>query len=185
MNKGIQLHVKGGGLVVTLDPDQDPAIYNMNPKPDVIFWGERVFLIDPKTRWPSGIAVRYEEICVIHAFTMSVVTPTPLVDRSARVLTDGSPETPDHREIDPATGMQKAYVVLSAEERAKGFARHVRRSYVHQKCGNTTTMNHAIAETYARDPKFYDGTFCATCKEHFPIGENGEFVWEDGSKVGS
>ena len=39
------------------------------------------------------------------------------VDRNARVLTDGSPVTPDHREIDPATGQQKGYVVLSAEER--------------------------------------------------------------------
>lgn len=36
-------------------------------------------------------------------------------------LTDGSPVTPDHREIDPKTGMQKGYVVLSDEERAKGF----------------------------------------------------------------
>jgi len=54
---------------------------------------------------------------------------------STRTLTDGSPVTPDHREIDPATGMQKAYVVLSADERAKGFVRPVRRTYVHQKCG--------------------------------------------------
>jgi hypothetical protein len=53
------------------------------------------------------------------------------VDRSARTLSDGSPETPDHREINPDTGQQKGYVVLSAEERAKGFVRPVRRSYVH------------------------------------------------------
>ena len=66
-------------------------------------------------------------------------------------LTDGSPVTPDHREIDPKTGMQKGYVVLSAEERAKGFVRPVRRSYVHVGCGTVTTMGRALAETYARD----------------------------------
>lgn len=92
-------------------------------------------------------------------------------------LTDGTPVTPDHREIDPSTGMQKGYVVLSAEERAKGFVRPVRHSYVHDKCGSVTTMGTALAETYARDPKFYSGTFCTTCRAHFPVGENGEFIW--------
>lgn len=103
-----------------------------------------------------------------------------------RTLTDGSPVTPDHREINPATGMQKAYVVLSAEERAKGFVRPVRRSYVHQKCGTVTTMGQALAETYARQPTFYSGTFCVGCKAHFPVGEDGEFRW-DGTdeKVGT
>ena len=96
---------------------------------------------------------------------------------SDRTLTDGSPVTPDHREIDPATGMQKGYVVLSAAERAKGFVRPVRRSYVHDTCGATTTMGHALAETYAREPDFYSGTFCATCRAHFPVGADGEFVW--------
>ena len=101
-------------------------------------------------------------------------------------LTDGSPVTPDHREINPMTGMQKGYVVLSEEERAKGFVRPIRRSYVHTKCGCLTTMGQALAETYARDPYFYSGTFCAGCKAHFPVGEDGEFVW-DGTdeKVGT
>lgn len=65
-------------------------------------------------------------------------------------LTDGSPVTADHRDIDPATGQQRGYVVLSAEERAKGFVRPVRQSYVHQTCGGVTTMGLALAETYAR-----------------------------------
>ena len=144
-------------------------------------------------------------------------------------LTDGSPVTPDHREIDPRTGQQKAYVVLSEDERAKGFARPVRRSYRHVgppapsglrdltadeherydqfgyakfeeygpdrspitgkfwtqadldrlgKCGVVTTMGQALAETYARDPSFYSGTFCCRCGTHFPVGESGEFVWD-------
>lgn len=107
------------------------------------------------------------------------------VDRTARTLADGSPVTEDHRELKP-NGQQKDYVVLSAEERAKGFVRPVRRSYIHQKCGTLTTMSQAIAETYARDPYFYSGTFCCGCSQHFPVGEDGEFVWADsGQKVGT
>lgn len=109
-----------------------------------------------------------------------------MTDKPKTTLTDGSPVTPDHREIDPRTGMQKGYVVLSAEERAKGFVRPVRRSYVHEKCGTVTTMGVALAETYARDPGFYSGTFCCGCGSHFPVGENGEFTWDGtAEKVGT
>ncbi len=161
--------------------------------------------------------------------------------RSKVTLTDGRPVYPEHREL-KENGQQRDYVVLSAEERAKGFMRPVRRTYVHvlpplplglieltdeQKewtagryakyepygpdhpkrkagssatgrfwtqedidrhtrgCGAATKMSDAIAETYARDPKFYSGTFCVACGEHYPVGEHGEFVWEDGSKVGT
>jgi hypothetical protein len=107
------------------------------------------------------------------------------VDRDAVTLTTGEPVTPDHREINPATGQQKGYVVLSAEERAKGFVRPVRRSYIHDKCGVLTTMGQSLAETYARDPYFYSGTFCCGCGAHFPAGEDGEFKWEDGERVGT
>ena len=101
-------------------------------------------------------------------------------------LTDGSPVTDDHREINPETGQQKDYVVLSADERAKGFVRPVRRSYIHQKCGSVTTMGQALAETYARQPSFYSGTFCVACRSHFPVGEDGEFVWDGtNEKVGT
>lgn len=104
-------------------------------------------------------------------------------DEPRTQLTDGSEVTPDHREIDPASGMQKGYVVLTPEERAKGFVRPVRRTYKHLKCGTVTTMSLSIAETYAREPGFYSGTFCVHCKAHFPLDQ---FVW-DGTdeKVGS
>ena len=82
-------------------------------------------------------------------------------------------------------GMQKNYLVLSAEERAKGYVRPVRLTYVHEKCGSETTMGQALAETYARQPDFYSGTFCVHCKNHYPVGAAGEFVWLDGSKVGT
>jgi hypothetical protein len=101
-------------------------------------------------------------------------------------LTDGTPVTPDHREIDPKTGMQKAYVVLSEDERAKGFVRPVRQSYRHLACGTVTTMARSIAETYARKPNFYSGTFCSGCGTHFPVGADGEFVWDGTTeKVGT
>lgn len=97
-------------------------------------------------------------------------------------LTDGSPVTPDHRELRP-DGQQKGYVVLSDAERAKGFVRPVRHSYQHLKCGGVTRMGQSIAETYARDPSFYTGTFCVCCGAHFPLSE---FVWDGTSEaVGS
>jgi hypothetical protein len=95
-------------------------------------------------------------------------------------LTDGSPVTPEHREIDPSTGQQKGYVVLSAEERAKGFVRPVRRSYVHLKCGGLTKMSLPLAETYARQPDFYSGTFCVACGTHFSLAE---FHWDGTTEV--
>ena len=105
--------------------------------------------------------------------------------RPSTTLTDGSPVTPDHRDIQP-NGMQKAYVVLSKEERAKGFVRPVRRSYRHTTCRTVTTIGLALAETYARDPYFYSGTFCVGCRAHFPVGADGEFVWDGtAEKVGT
>jgi hypothetical protein len=162
---------------------------------------------------------------------------TPPVDRSKCQLTDGSPVPEDgsHTAL-KANGQQDGYVVLSPDERAKGFVRPVRRSYRHvgvtgpkqplreltaeerqrydefgyvkfepypesdsplvgrywtQKqldsigtgCGTITTMGHALAETYARDPKFYGGTFCVGCGTHLPLDE---FVWNGtDERVGS
>lgn len=108
------------------------------------------------------------------------------VDRSDRTLADGSAISEDHRDLKP-NGQQKDYVVLSDAERAKGFVRPVRQSYRHTKCGGVTTMSRPIAETYARDPYFYSGTFCVDCGKHFPVGDEGEFVWIDApdEKVGT
>jgi hypothetical protein len=93
--------------------------------------------------------------------------------------------TADHRD-DRGDGQQKGYVVLSDEERAKGFMRPVRRTYRHNKYGTTTTMGTALAETYARDPEFYSGTFCVACGAHFKVGPVGEFTWAGTSeKVGT
>jgi len=45
-------------------------------------------------------------------------------------------------------------------------------------CGTVTTMGTALAETYARDPKYYGATFCCACGTHPMVGADGEFVWE-------
>ena len=103
-------------------------------------------------------------------------------DRNDPDLTRGVDEEP--------VMMAKKYLVLSDEERAKGFVRPYRDAYVHLTCGSVTTMNRAIAETYARNPTFYGATFCVKCSMHRPVGENGEFVWYEfdgthGPKVGT
>lgn len=96
--------------------------------------------------------------------------------------TTTNPQDPGINNPGPS-GQNESYLVLSEEERAKGFVRPVRRSYVHQKCGALTTMAQAIAETYARNPKFYGATFCCGCRAHFSVSE---FVWDGTSEaVGS
>ena len=77
----------------------------------------------------------------------------------------------------------EAYLVLSDEERAKGFVRPVRISYRHQPCGTVTTMARAIAETWAKDITFYGATYCVHCQKHLPVSE---FIWlDDGSRLGT
>lgn len=97
----------------------------------------------------------------------------------------------------------EVYLILSDEERAKGFVRPLRRSYIHvgiggkeidpndmskhgrtgNACGVQTSMGLLLCETYARDPRFYGSTYCVGCQKHLPVAE---FVWEeDGETVGS
>lgn len=105
----------------------------------------------------------------------------PPVDRSKQMLTDGSPVPEDRSHtVDRGDGQQKGYVVLSAEERAKGWVKPYRDSYVHDKCGVLTKMGRALSETYARDPYFYNGTFCVGCGTHFPLDQ---FKWSDGEPM--
>jgi hypothetical protein len=52
-------------------------------------------------------------------------------------------------------------------------------------CGTQTTMAQELAETYAADPSFYGSTYCVNCRGHFPVGAAGEFIWPDGTLVGT
>jgi len=147
-------------------------------------------------------------------------------DREDPRLTRGSDSEP--------TKQAEVYLVLSEEERAKGFVRPVRAEYRHvglrpnfplrdltdeenerygdagyvkyeeypkgrypgcvtgrfwtqeeldtKGCGGVTKMSLPLAETYAREPKFYGATYCVHCRMHRPVAE---FEWMDGTKVGS
>jgi hypothetical protein len=88
-------------------------------------------------------------------------------------------ETPDYRDIDPETGQQLDYEILTKDAQASGRVRPYRDAYIHSSCGGLTKMAAEIAETYACDPTFYTGTFCVHCKKHFPLAE---FVW-DGTNI--
>ena len=106
-------------------------------------------------------------------------------DSPRTTLSDGTQIYPEHTNI-KKNGQQEGYVVLAEEERAKGFVRPLRFSYTHEKCGTSTRMGQTIAETYARNPYFYGGTFCCGCDTHFPVGPKGEFVWDGtNQKVGT
>lgn len=76
---------------------------------------------------------------------------------------------------------------LTDEDRVKGYVEPFRIDYIHEKCGGRTTMPRACAETYAVQPEYCGSTFCCHCLGYFPVGENGEFIWNDGSrqKVGT
>lgn len=58
-----------------------------------------------------------------------------------KIATDGKPPAEGHegtgapQPIDPATGQHRAYWILSDEDRAKGFVRPLRRTYVHSALG--------------------------------------------------
>jgi hypothetical protein len=87
------------------------------------------------------------------------------------------------RGVDDRPGDQNdVYLVLSGDERAQGFVRPVRTTYVHATdlggCGAVTTMGAPIAETYARNPDFYGATYCCGCRQHRPVGATGEFYWQ-------
>lgn len=98
------------------------------------------------------------------------------------------PNDPGIRQSKP-DGQQQSYLVLSNEERSKGFIRPVRDKYIHLACGGVTQMASKIAETYARDPKFYSGTYCCVCKDHFNLVDaegKHNFEWDkDRTPVGS
>lgn len=104
-------------------------------------------------------------------------------------ITDDPADPRLTRGADPVDGppveQAEVYLVLSEQERARGFIRPLRLSYIHEICGQATTMARAIAETYAANPAYYGSTYCATCRLHRPVGPDGEFHWYDGQKVGT
>jgi hypothetical protein len=83
------------------------------------------------------------------------------------------------------TEQAPVYLVMADEEREAGFVRPLRDHYTHVVCGSVTRMSRDIAESYARRPDFYGATYCCVCRRHLPVGPDGEFEWDDGSRVGT
>jgi hypothetical protein len=181
--KKVKLVTSAGEFVafVVIPPFQKPA--------DAVLWGSRTFAIDQENSSNADLA--YREIFVVAAVDfpspgnyLSIQRPIediPPVDRSNRTTTDGSEPDLEYAKthgapapIDPLTGQHESYWVLNDEERGKGLVRPLRDAYKHRTCGAVTTMGKKLAETYARDPKFYGSTFCVRCKSHFPVTE---FNW--------
>lgn len=123
----------------------------------------------------AGLATRGRAAAPADSGAPSSPPPVTMIRGQHVQLAHGGPVTPEALQIDPATGLQKNYVVLTPEERAKGFVRPVRRVYTHLRCETDTGMTADIAETFARDPGFYRTTFCLHERAHFPVAE---FVWK-------
>ncbi len=93
-------------------------------------------------------------------------------------------KAPAHAPTDEklADGQNADHYVLCREDRAQGYVEPVRVKYIHETCGVVTSMPLACAETYAAQPEYYGSTFCCGCGGYFPVGETGQFIWDDGSK---
>lgn len=99
------------------------------------------------------------------------------------LTTDPNDPRLGHGPDDEPGPQNEVYLVLSEEERAKGFVRPYRDAYRHSACGGVTHMGYELSATYARDPKFYGATYCCACARHLPVSE---FTWTaDGEVVGS
>jgi hypothetical protein len=71
------------------------------------------------------------------------------------------------------------YLVLPEAERSQSkFQRPYREAYWHSICEQTTTISQPIAQSYARNPKFYQSTYCVHCMMHRPVNE---FLWVEGN----
>src|SRR5262245_18692680 len=91
---------------------------------------ERGIIYGPREPTDKEVVQRVKRIS--GELLKAVKKDVPLVDRSAQQLVSGAPVPEDcsHTSL-KENGQQQDYVVLTPEERAKGFVRPVRRSYRH------------------------------------------------------
>jgi hypothetical protein len=66
------------------------------------------------------------------------------------------------------------YLYIKYEEGAERYWTQERLDRSKRKCGVVTTMGLQLSATYARDPKFYNATYCCGCGTHYPLNE---FHW--------
>lgn len=107
------------------------------------------------------------------------------VRRSYRHVGIAGPKHELRQLTDEEREANAAYGYVAYEAYPEGASSVVGRYWTQQQldavgkgCGAVTTMAQEIAETYARNPSFYGGTFCVRCGTHLPVGAGGEFVWE-------
>lgn len=148
---------------------------------------EHVHLEEDEER--TGIPAKDEQVLTIEALFWGIDIHIPrgkskhVTEFGSRLTTDPTDPRLGHGVDETPRPQQEVYLVLSEEERAKGFIRPYRSKYVHKTCGTETIMGQALSETYARDPKFYGATYCVHCGMHRPVSE---FYWSaDGQDVGS
>lgn len=112
----------------------------------------------------------------LRAFPLTEVVVPP-------VPTTANPADPRLHQTGP-DGQAEVYLVLPEEElKSDAFERPLLFRYVHGKCGGVTSVGGKIALTFAKDPTFYDTTFCCHCLAQFPVDE---FTWEGADqRVGS
>lgn len=62
------------------------------------------------------------------------------------------------------------------------FVEPIRHVYIHDDCGGATKMTTKLAASWARDPDYYDYTFCLDCGDYYPVED---FAWKDtGNQLG-
>lgn len=112
----------------------------------------------------------------LRAFPLTevVVPPVPVTG------TTTDPNDPRLHQTCP-NGQAEVYLVLPEEElKSDASERPLRSRYVHGKCGGVTSVGGKIALTFAKDPTFYDTTFCCHCLAQFPVAD---FTWEGTTDV--
>ena len=68
---------------------------------------------------------------------------------------------------------------------AAPFAYDSHQFFVASYIGHRVLLRFHYTTGVTKKPEFYGSTYCVQCRMHRPVGEAGEFVWEDGSKVGT
>lgn len=167
-------HVTGGGSV----PEwKDLVQVSSGPVPE---WND--LTPEDKDRWKSVedaiIGSDWAQTASVPQNGHPVPQNVPSLLRG--VTTDPKDPRLTHGLDDEPVEQAEVYLVLSDDERARGFVRPLRRSYFHNICGAVTRMGLDIAATYARNPEFYGSTYCTACRMHRPVSE---FVWDGTDEV--
>lgn len=104
--------------------------------PQMVIWDNRVFLLQPDSPMEEATLPTFKETLAVAALMPISPAPVPTeepapVDRTAVTTICGTDPEKIHEVQQNPVGMHADYLVLTPEERRKGFVRPVRRSYQH------------------------------------------------------